>query len=78
MDCSLPGSSVPGVLQARLLEGVARPSSRDLPDPGIELTSLEFPALAGRFFTTSAIWETLYMCLLLLSHFSRVRLCATP
>ena len=28
----------------------------DLPDPGIEPIS---PALAGRFFTTSAIWEAL-------------------
>jgi len=33
------------------------PSSRDLPDPGIEPTSLKSPALAGRFFTTSATWE---------------------
>ena len=29
----------------------------DLPDPGIEPTSLTCPALAGRFFTTSATWE---------------------
>ena len=29
----------------------------DLPDPGIELVSLMFPALAGGFFTTSATWE---------------------
>ena len=31
----------------------------DLPDPGIEPVSLTPPALAGRFFTTSAIWEVL-------------------
>ena len=31
---------------------------RDLPDPGIKLMSLMSPALAGRFFTTSATWET--------------------
>ena len=30
------------------------PSSRDLPDPGIEPAS---PALADEFFTTSATWE---------------------
>ena len=30
------------------------PALGDLPDPGIELTSL---ALAGRFFTTSATWK---------------------
>ena len=36
VDCSPPGSSVHGILQARALEWVAMPSSRDLPDPGIE------------------------------------------
>ena len=36
MDYSLPGSSVHGILQARILEWVAIPFSRDLPDPGIE------------------------------------------
>ena len=29
MDCSLPGSSVHGILQARILEWVAMPFSRD-------------------------------------------------
>ena len=29
----------------------------DLPDPGIELASHASPALAERFFTTSAAWE---------------------
>ena len=29
----------------------------DLPDPGTKFTSLLSPALAGRFFTTSAAWE---------------------
>jgi len=36
MDHSPPGSSVHAILQARLLEWVAMPSSRDLPDPEIE------------------------------------------
>ena len=49
MDCSLPGSSVHRILQARILEWVAFPPPGDLPDLWIELTS---PALAGRFFTT--------------------------
>ena len=39
MDCSPSGSSIHGVLQARILEWVAIPFSRDLPDPGIELRS---------------------------------------
>ena len=33
------------------------PPPGDLPDPGIEPMSLTSPALAGRFFTTSASWE---------------------
>ena len=45
MDCSPPGSSVHGILQARILEWVAMPSSRDLPDPGIKLMSPASPAL---------------------------------
>ena len=39
MACSLPDSSVHGVLQARILEWVAMPSSRNLLNPGIEPTS---------------------------------------
>ena len=42
-DCSPPGSSVHGFLQARFLEWV--PSQGGLPDPGIEPTSLRSPAL---------------------------------
>jgi len=53
MDCIPPGSSVHGILQARILEWVAISSSRDLSDPGIEPGSLSSPALAGRFFTTA-------------------------
>ena len=48
MDCSLPGSSVLGIFQARMLEWVAISFFRDLSNPGIEPVS----ALAGRFFTT--------------------------
>ena len=33
MVCSLPGSSVCGILQARILEWVAMPSSRDSSQP---------------------------------------------
>ena len=42
MGCSLPRSSVRGILQARILEWVAFPSPGDLPNPGIEPRS---PAL---------------------------------
>ena len=36
--------------------GLPCPPSGDLPDPGIKLASLMSPALAGRFFTTSATY----------------------
>ena len=52
MDCSLPGSSVHGILQARVLEWVA----------------IAFPGSK----------PLLLLLLLLLSRFSRVRLCVTP
>ena len=44
MDCGLPGSSVHGILQARILEGVPMPSSRDFPYPGIKPESPAFQA----------------------------------
>ena len=56
MDCSPPDSSVHGILQARILEWAAMPSSRGLPDPGIEPKS---SALAGVFFTTNATGKAL-------------------
>ena len=42
MDCNPPGSSVYGILQARIREWVAIPSPGALPDPGIEP---KYPAL---------------------------------
>ena len=56
-DCSPPGSSVHGSLQAKILSGLPCPPPGVLPNPGIEPTSFTSPALAGRFFTTSATWE---------------------
>ena len=49
MDCGLPGSSVHGISQARILEWVVISSSKDLPNPGTEPAS---PVFAGGFFTT--------------------------
>ena len=46
MDYSLPGSSVHGIFQEEYWSGLPFLSPRDLPDPGIELTSLVSPALA--------------------------------
>ena len=56
MNCSPPGSSVYGILQARILEWVMI-SSYDLPNPAIEPMSFMSPALAVRVFITGATWE---------------------
>ena len=52
MDCSLPGSSVHGILQARILEWVAIPFSKEPSQPR-DWTWVS--CIAGRFFT---IWAT--------------------
>ena len=53
MDCSAPGSSVHGILQARILRWVAISFSRGSSWPEIEPVS---PALAGKF--SSSHWDT--------------------
>ena len=49
VDCSLPGSSIHGILQARILEWVTISFPGDLPDPGIEPRS---PALEADALTS--------------------------
>ena len=75
MDCSPPGSSVHGVLQARILEWIAISSGGSSPPRDRNWVS----CIAGRLFT---IWATGKTCsislLLLLCHFSHVRLSVTP
>ena len=46
-----------GFFRQEYWSGSPCPPPGDLPDPGIEHKSLMSPALAGRFFTTSATWE---------------------
>ena len=48
MDCSLPGSSVHGIFQARILEWVAIPFSRRSSQPR---NQTQVSCVAGRFFT---------------------------
>ena len=43
--------------------GLPFPPPGDLPNPGIEPMSLMIPALAGRFFTTTATWEAWVNCM---------------
>ena len=52
MDCSLPGSSVHGILQARCWSGLPFSSPEDIPALGIEPRSL---VLQADSFT---IWAT--------------------
>ena len=61
MDCSLPGCSVHGILQARIWSEMLCPPPEDLPDLGIKPVALTSPALAGKFFTASATWKPLYI-----------------
>ena len=58
LDCSLPGSSVHGIFQARILQWVAISYCNDLSNPGIKFTSLVSPAVTVGIFTTVANWET--------------------
>ena len=57
--CQAPLSM--GFSRAHYWSGLPCPLPGDLPDPGIKPTShyISRPALAGGFFTTSAIWEAL-------------------
>ena len=57
MDCSLPGSSVHGILQVRILELVAIASSRRSSRPRDRIHISLSPALADGFFVTSATWK---------------------
>ena len=58
MDCSPPGSSVHGILQARMLEWVAMPSSRGSSRPrGQARVSYGLLHWQAGVFTTSATWK---------------------
>ena len=57
MDFSPPGSSVHGILQARILEWVAITISRDLPNPGTEPRSpaLQVDSLLSLFSSVQSL-----------------------
>ena len=58
MDCSPPGSSVHGILQARILEWVAISSSRGSSQPRDQT------CVSSRFFITEPAWKPLFGSLL--------------
>ena len=77
MACSLTGSSVHGILRQEYLSGWPFPPPGDLPNPGVKAESVTPPALAGRFFTSSAIWEPMHQqicCLILVKHKKRYKI----
>ena len=53
VDCSPPGSSVHGIPQARILEWIAIPFSRDSSQP---MDQTQVSCIAGGFFTVWAKW----------------------
>ena len=55
VDCSLPESSVHGILQARILEWVAMPSSRGSSRPRDQIRISCCSCLADGFFTTGPL-----------------------
>ena len=57
MDYNPPGSSIHGILQARMLEWAALLSSKGSSGPRDRTRISTSPALAGRFLTTNATWE---------------------
>ena len=62
MNCGLWGSSLHGILQARILEwvvigGLPCPPPEDSSQPSYWTVSLMSPTLVGGFFTTSTTWE---------------------
>ena len=75
LDCSLPGSSGHGILQARILEWVPFPFSRGSSQPrGRTWVS----CIAGRLFTTRAATEALLvtsLCLMRRLPFSALQNC---
>ena len=57
--CQFPLSI--GFFKQKYWSGLPCPPPGDLPDPGIEPTTLTSPTLAGEFFTTSDQYLTLFM-----------------
>ena len=70
MHYSSPGSSVHGILQARILEWVAVPSSREFSWLGNRILISCDSCIAGRFFTHGATWHAHLYTYLIMEHLS--------
>ena len=69
MNHSLSGSSVHDILQARIVEWVAMPSSGDLPNPRDQTRVSSISCIAVRFFTAEPLrkpvtekYSMVYIC----------------
>ena len=67
MDCSLPGSSIHGILQSRIFEWVAIPFCRGSSQPKDQT---QVSCIAGKSFTVWVVREALHcFCIILNSYF---------
>ena len=86
MDCSLPGSSVLGIFQARIPECVAISYSSGYSQPRNWTLSLKSPALAGGFLSTAPSGKQLICSMLkkkktnlcFEGHSCKAQLCKVP
>ena len=78
MDGSPPGSSAHGILQTRILERVAISFSRESSGPRDQTSVPCTGNWQADSLPLSRLGSLKFTLLLLLSRFSRVRLCATP
>ena len=60
MDCKLPGYSFHGILQTRILEWIAMPSSRGSSWPMDQTWVSCIPCTAGRFFTAEPLGKPIH------------------
>ena len=74
IDCSPTGSSVHWILQARILELIAMPSSRGSSRPK-DGTRVSYVSCTDRFFTTSTTLIYIYVCVCVLVTQLRLTLC---
>ena len=68
MDCSPPGSSVHGILQARILEWAAISSSRGSPPPRDQTCISFFSCIASRFLTSQSLGKPRFSVVIYFIH----------
>ena len=69
-DCSHQASPSMGIPRQEYWNRLPFPTPRNLPNPGIKIVLPASASLAGRFFTTSTIWEDLNVKILTLKEFT--------